>query len=85
MSNILFTAGFASYAVNEVGTVSTDVFARVYSSGGGALELVLIQKEWTKLAFGVGADSFLLIFSPQICERGGDKRSFWPRSGQSGQ
>ena len=38
-SNILFTAGFAGNAVNEVGTIAIDVVcARVFSAGSGANE-----------------------------------------------
>ena len=39
LSNVLFTAGFSGNAVNEVGTLATDVvFARVFSASGGANE-----------------------------------------------
>ena len=52
LSNILFTTGFVSDAVNEVGTFAANVvFARVFFVGGCAFEFVLTLQEWAKLAF----------------------------------
>ena len=42
LSNVLLTAGFTSYAVDEIGTFATNVvFARLFLAGGGALECAL--------------------------------------------
>ena len=42
LSNVLFSAGFAGYTVDEVGTFTTDVvFARVFFACGDALEFLL--------------------------------------------
>ena len=59
---VLFSAGFAGNAVDEVGTLATDV---VFSAGGGANEFAFPLYEWAKLTFGVGQILFCLFFLPR--------------------